>query len=460
MGAPTTVVAPAGTIVGRADGGVRRFLGIPFAETPTGPFRFERAVRRGPLGVFDAGFHGATPQRIALFETTTIPEPSIAGDDILTLSVVAPEHGAGPLPVLVWMHGGGFLAGSPASPWYDGRSFARDGVVVVTLSYRLGIEGFAPLEGGTANLGLWDLLLGLEWVRDNIEAFGGDPARVTIAGQSAGGGAVLALLASPLTAGLFSAAISVSGGDFAFEVSSVHPLVERVAAHVGVPATREGFCTVSDEDLQRAMLSVRQPDEGLTLGPTIGDELVPESVTAGLARFNLDVPLLLGATGDEFDSAWSAEEPDRPVLSAEERAAARAAGSRITDSLFRSAVPRVARARAGADTWSYTFEWPSPLTGGSSHCIDLPFFFDVLDAPGVTEALGENPPAALARDLHADMARFVTTGAVEWPRAAGELGDSSRLYSAEGAGNEVITGAYDPVTSAPQVQVEQVRGEQ
>ncbi len=196
---------PAGMIVGRGDGRVRRFLGIPYAEAPVGELRFAAPAPRGRFTEpFDASRHGATAQRVPLFPVTTIPEPSIPGEDVLNLSITAPGA-AGPFPVLVWIHGGGFLAGSQASPWYDGPAFARDGVVCVTVGYRLGVDGFGPLDDVPANLGLRDLLLALDWVRENIAAFGGDPDRVTIAGQSAGGAAVLALLSSPFGAGRFHA---------------------------------------------------------------------------------------------------------------------------------------------------------------------------------------------------------------------------------------------------------------
>ena len=133
-----------------------------------------------------------------------VPEPVIPGDEILNLNVWTPELApAQPLPVLVWIHGGGFFAGCSANPWYDGASFAQHGIVMVSLNYRFGAEGFLEIEGATSNRALRDWLAALEWIRDNIAAFGGDPARVTVMGQSAGGMAVSALLATEASAGLF-----------------------------------------------------------------------------------------------------------------------------------------------------------------------------------------------------------------------------------------------------------------
>ncbi|MET7331034.1 carboxylesterase family protein [Nonomuraea sp. NPDC005650] len=450
-GEPVTVHAPAGTIIGRRAGRVRRFLGIPYAEAPTGERRFAPPVPRGRLPEpFDASRHGATAQRVPLFATTTIPEPSIPGDDVLNLGVVAPapdddrDDDCGPFPVLVWIHGGGFLAGSPASPWYDGRAFARDGVVCVTVGYRLGVDGFAPLDGVLPNLGLRDLLFALDWVQENIAAFGGDPDRVTVAGQSAGGAAVLALLSSPAGGGRFHRAVSLSGGVFDVGPDSAGGLLERLGHRLGVPPTRAGFAARTVEQIQRAVIDLRDErggGDGLVLAPCAGDDLLPVPIVGGLTAHGHDVPVLLGATGDEFDGG----------LGQEARAAARAAGTRLTDVLFRSACARTAAARrqAVAGTWLYSFEWPSPVLGGAAHCVDIPFFFDVLDAPGIAPALGPNPPAELATLMHADLVGFVRGQEPAWARATGALGDPAREYGRPGAALAAdTTGVFDPVVGA------------
>jgi carboxylesterase type B len=350
--------------------------------------------------------------------------------------VTAPVDRAG-CPVLVWIHGGGFLAGSPASPWYDGRSFAHAGVVTVTVGYRLGVEGFAPLDDVPTNLGLRDLLLALDWVRDNISAFGGDPGRVTLAGQSAGGGAVLALLSSPAARGRFQRAVSLSGGFFEVAVATARDFLERLGDRLAVPPTGDGFARRTREQLQWGVRDLRD-DEALVLGPSVGDDILPVPLVDGLTVHGHDVPLLLGATGDEFDCPTTPE-------------SARAAGTRVTDTLFRAACPRAARSRrdAAAGTWLYSFEWPSPVLGGAAHCVDIPFFHDVLDAPGVTDALGPNPPAELATLMHADLVGFVRGQGPAWARATGGLGDPAREYGRPGAALAVdTTGVFDPVARA------------
>lgn len=150
----------------------------------------------------DALRYGATspqPDR----GTTIIPEPVIAGDNELNLNVFTPDLGGARLPVLVWIHGGGFFGGGNASPWYRGSAFARDGVVLVSINYRLGAEGFLELPGAPTNRAVRDWVRALEWVQENIEGFGGDPGKVTIAGQSAGAAACATLLAVPAARGLF-----------------------------------------------------------------------------------------------------------------------------------------------------------------------------------------------------------------------------------------------------------------
>ena len=181
------------------------FLGIPFAQAPVGDLRFAAPVPPEPWeGIRDALEYGATAQR-GDPGITLIPEPSVPGESTLNVNVFTPAPGEtdAALPVLVYIHGGGYTAGSPASPWYDGRAFNRDGVVTVSVSYRLGFDGFGHIPGAPSNRGVRDWIAALEWVRDNIAAFGGDPSRVTIAGQSAGGGAVLTLLGMPAAQHLF-----------------------------------------------------------------------------------------------------------------------------------------------------------------------------------------------------------------------------------------------------------------
>ena len=210
----TTVTTRYGMVSGTpAADGVTRFLGIPYAASPTGPLRF--AAPQQPTawtGIRECTAFGATPPKpdyLAPFDTL-LPEQNIPGDDWLTLNVWTPDL-AGRAPVMVWIHGGAFANGNSAVPMYDGRAFARDGVALVTINYRLGIDGFALLPDAPPNRGLLDQVAALEWVRNNIAAFGGDPDNVTIFGESAGAMSVTTLLGMPRARGLFSRVIAQSG---------------------------------------------------------------------------------------------------------------------------------------------------------------------------------------------------------------------------------------------------------
>jgi len=429
---------PAGTIRGRSDGGVARFPGIPFAEAPVGSLRFQATERRGSfIEPFDAFDLGATPQRGRPYPRTVIPEPSIPGDDILSLNIWAPERAAGsdvPLPVLVWIHGGGYLAGSPASPWYEGSAIARGGVVFVSVSYRLGVEGFGLIDGG-ANRALLDWVTALEWVRDNIGAFGGDAGRVTVGGQSAGGGAVLTLLGTPSARPLFSRAFAMSPIDASLSADLAAGIAGTLASDLGIPPTSAGFATVEPEALQGAAIALAQSGGEATMlpfAPVHGVDPLPMDVRRALHTHGRDKPLLIGSTSDEFDSP---------------RVQQVSPSGRVTDWLFRAVVPRTARARASgsAATWLYSFEWVSPVFGGAAHCTDIPYFLGT--TARAEAALGPDVPDSLARTMHADLVAFVHGEELPWPPGAGRQGDAVRVYGspASDTGSSIVAGGYDDV---------------
>lgn len=459
-----TVTTAAGAVRGAPHPQGAAFFGIPFAEAPVGDLRFA-APRRvtGWEGVRDALRPGPTPQRRPFGPVTTIPEPSFPGDATLNVNVFTPAAGdtAAGLPVLVWIHGGGFFAGSPSAPWYDGRSFARDGVVTVSVSYRLGFDGFGWIDGAPLNRGVLDMIAALEWVQENIRAFGGDPSRVTIAGQSAGGAAVLTLLTSPRTAGLFQAAISESG-----PMPGVRPdVAERggraFAAACGVSPDVAGWRTLGeDEILDRqpeflnsatapspasttdeliAAIGDADAEMGLLFSPVMdGDAVAADPRGALSSGHGAALPLLLGSTRDEF--SFPSPIPEADVV-ARLRAAGvdeeslsgflsdvaatgsdRAHSRLVTSQLFRAAVLTVAdeRRTVAADrTWLYDFAWRSPVTGTAAHCFEIPFAWDLLDADGVDVQFGDHPPQELADRMHADWLSVIREGRAPW-RAIGD----------------------------------------
>jgi para-nitrobenzyl esterase len=436
--------------------GVRRatgfaFRGIPYARPPVGELRFAAPIPPAPwTDVRECTAYGPTAQLEPIAPVTTIPEPSIAGTDYLNLNVFTPDPSPhAKLPVLVWIHGGGFVAGSPASPWYDGAAFNRDGVVLVSLGYRLGVEGFMPVDGAPDNRAVLDWIAGLTWVRDNIAAFGGDPDRVTVAGQSAGGGAVWALMAAPSARPLFRAGICQSGVvTQPIERASAVAGAAAFTARTGVPATVAALRDLSRDRLQQLQKMVPKAGPGnsgtdaLQLVPVADGVLIPESTAQLLVSGHSgEIPLLLGFTRNEF-AMGSAEITDATAPAALARlhidAAAengyRAAypgynagqlvGQIVSDLAIRAPSYRLAEdhARRGRPTWLYEFGRPSTASGGyhgmAAHCLDIPFAFDLLDAKGVTDVEGADPPQALATEMHSAWVAFVRDGdpGPKWPR--------------------------------------------
>ena len=494
MATPTLVTTDAGRVRGfwRTRGGRRSaaFLGIPYAAAPVGALRYAAPAPVAPwTGVRDATVYGATPHR-SDDGLTLIPEPSIPGDETLNVNVFTPDPtGQGPkLPVLVYIHGGGFTSGSPASPWYDGAAFNRDGVVTVTVAYRLGFDGFGTIEGAPANRGVRDWLAALEWVQRNIAAFGGDPTRVTLAGQSAGGGAVLTLLGMPGAQHLFHAAISISGAIADVAPARAAAASRRLAALAGVAPTREGFSSVPEEHLWKLQQAAGRPEdagiltavrellhEGLPWGPVVdGDLLTQPTVEALAAGVGADKPLLLGTTDDEFTMVTDGLRavlrflpPSLPLMlflpgrarrraylaanrPVRRRGSAATVGRFVTDRLFRSLVLRVADARAGAaavagaaaaPTWTYSFSWPSPTRRWALHCLDVPFWFDCLDAVGVADVAGTAPPPALAAAMHGTAVAFVRDGDPGWMPWSEQPG-TTRVFGGPASAPDVFSDGY------------------
>ncbi|WP_240642119.1 carboxylesterase/lipase family protein [Microbacterium sulfonylureivorans] len=467
-----------------APGSSAAFLGIPFAKAPVGELRFGAPVPPDPwTGVLDATRYAATAQR-GDPGITLIPEPSIPGDATLNVNVFTPVPGEADaaLPVLVWIHGGGFISGSPASPWYDGRAFNRDGVVTVTLSYRLGFDGFGHIPGAPSNRGVRDWLAALEWVQENVAAFGGDPSRVTIAGQSAGGGAVLTLLGMPAAQHLFHSAWALSSAIADVSPERARTLSAKLANLAGVAPTREGFASVPEERLHELQEQASSPDDpnplagilmllqdGLSLGPAIDGDLIAQPTLESLrSGVGADKPLVLGATDDEFtmvtDSAkgklrfvpasvaLTKLQPTKAIRRAylaanaaqRRKGTAAVLGRYVTDVVFRSAVVRIAEVRGDATTWVYRFAWSSPKQGWAMHCLDVPFWFDCLDAEGVPEIAGDAPPRRLAAAVHGAVVGLIRDGDPGWPAWAIQPG-ATRVFGGEASRPDVDADGYASV---------------
>ncbi|MER7450626.1 carboxylesterase family protein [Nocardia beijingensis] len=392
------VHAPAGTLRGVISGPVTAFRGIPFG-------RAARFAGPGPAttwnGVRDALRPGpASPQPRSRLERVMGPGSALdRSEDCLALNVWTPG-GAG-LPVLVWLHGGGFSSGSGAESWYDGSLLAERGrMVVVTVNYRLGALGYLYLgpEFGPANVGLLDQIAALRWVRENIAAFGGDPRRVTLAGQSAGALSALALLRNPDGAGLFRQVILHS------TPTGVPPYAPAEAAGIGQqllealrlhPDKADRLRTVSIGRLLAAQGELaRRRAVPLDVTPPfqlVAADGVSADPVAGLPD---DVPMLVGTTRDEARAFF----PDGPA--------------ELTERFF------------GLDglctrsAFAFRFDWSPP---GSlflaCHCIDLPFVFGRLAAWRAAPMLDGANLADLRRltlRVQQAWAAFVHTGDPGW----------------------------------------------
>jgi para-nitrobenzyl esterase len=208
----TIVATTGGPVQGREKDGIFDFRGIPYAAPPVGELRFRPPQPVEPWAdVRDVTRFGPmAPQNQGAMEAMFGAPPRPMDEDCLTLNVWTPGCDDAKRPVMVWIHGGAFLYGTGATPWYDGRTFARNDVVLVTINYRLGALGFLHVDG-QGNNGILDQVAALEWVRDNIAAFGGDPGNVTAFGESAGAMSVGTLLGLPAAKGLFVKAIPESG---------------------------------------------------------------------------------------------------------------------------------------------------------------------------------------------------------------------------------------------------------
>jgi para-nitrobenzyl esterase len=470
-----------GAVRGRVTDGVAAFKGIPYAAPPFGPNRLDAPAPPEPwTGIRDAHVLGPTapqgPYRQPFDKL--LPNPVIPGEDCLNLNVWTPEPGPAGLPVMVWIHGGSFANGSGAVPTYDGSRFARDGVMCVTLNYRLGVEGFAHLPGAPANRGLLDQVAALHWVRENAAAFGGDPDRVTIFGESAGAMSVASLLAMPGARGLFRRAVAQSGaGHHAISPATAGKVAAMLAARLGVAATREALAALPVARVLEAQLAVseearlhRDPARWgevalntMPWEPVVDGEVLPrrpfDAIAAGASA---DVDLLVGTTADE--QRLFLVPNDLIDLVTEAQLGAAAAGYGLaTDSLaaYRESrpdatsgdllaavggdwmfrIPAIRLAEAHGRCHVYEFAWRSPLFGGrlgACHYLDVGFVFDRL---GPDRALaGSEPPQGLATAMHRTWASFARTGDPGWPpyerdrRTTMVFDERCRLVEDPGAG--------------------------
>lgn len=458
-GAPIEI--DGGAIRGRVDGSIVRFFGIPYGAPPE---RFE--LPRPPIsweGVHDMDDPGpAAPHRIKPFpivDPTPLVGPGSDGrdGDYLRLNVWAPKDANG-APVMVFIHGGGFVGGCKDAAVHDGSAFAASGIVCVAINYRMGIDGFLPVPGAPTNLGLRDMIFALEWVRRNIARFGGDAANITVFGESAGAMAIADLVTSPLAKGLFARAIIQSGhGAMVREIDVAQQLVRKLAKVLRIAPDVDGFRGVSHAAAMDAIEKVakpwavdlrgsdgREPVYGISrFIPVYGDDVLPEKPVDALRKgAGRDVEIVIGTNAEEMNLYFVPTGVRKKIggllarwLLGRSHPQAKAVlkaygykqkgvrpGEALTDAMndlvFRWPARQYAAAHQGK-TWMYEFDWRSPACDGelgACHGIEMPFVFKTLPSvTGPRGLAGMDPPQALADRVHELWAGFAKGRAMPWP---------------------------------------------
>ena len=440
-----------GEVQGLAAGGIVSFQGIPYAAPPVGDLRW-----RPPMAPATwSGVRPADRPGAICIQPPANGDPGVGplpmSEDCLTLNVWAPE-GADGLPVMVWIHGGGYNNGSGTAALYDGSNLARRGVVVVTINYRLGRLGFfdhPALAAGRAddepagNYGVMDQIAALAWVRDNIAAFGGDPGRVTIFGESAGGAAVTQLMIAPATRGLFHAAIVQSGLGRQRSALLAEDRPGRPSTQtLGIQFARSVGLAQPTADQLRALPAERllspmpafYSDNLIVDGRVLREDVV-QSFAAGRQA---SVPLIIGTNSAEFwwirpSDAGAYGRLDDAMSDAEYDALVAAYGGQdgydahvVSDLVFNEPARHLIRLhlRAGHPAWLYRFDVvpdsnPEP-SGGATHASERPYVFDNLHTVGRPLQARDQAAANLMADYWTSFARAggpVSQNGPDWPPA-------------------------------------------
>ncbi len=455
-----------GQVRGRTEDDVAIFRGIPFARPPVGGLRFAAPRPADPWdGVRNAAAFGPPPPQ-STFGLSPVPPaaPGADPDDWLTVNVFSPDLGAAGLPVLVWIYGGAFRSGASSQPDYDGTLLTRQALVVVTFNHRVGVEGYAFLPGVPANRALLDQVAALRWVRENIAAFGGDPDRVTVFGESAGAGAIAALLVMPAAAGLFRGAIAQSVPATFFSSALAADVTAAIAAEARLPATAEAFAVTDPARLAAAADAVRPAGylsrwgrvahTSVPFSPVVDGEVLPDvpwrAVAMGTAR---SVDLITGHNRDEFRLFTELSGQRGQITAEAARHALRGLApqdegkdgkdGKDGETAYREAYPGAdpetlfelvnsdwlfrmpslhlaqAHAAAGGRTFLYELSYPASAGGlGACHALDVPLVFGVYTGIG-RMLFGPEPPASAVRLgnlMRAHWAAFAADGDPGWPR--------------------------------------------
>lgn len=456
---PTRTRLDDGSVLeGTLEEGVAVYRGVRYAQPPFGALRFQPPEPMPAwIGVKPAlAFAPASPQ------AARQPGAAMFGaEDCLALNVWTPEDAGSGCPVMVWIPGGAYMRGDAADPVYDGAAFAKQGIVFVSVNYRVGVDGFMAMPGAPANRGLLDQIAALHWVQKNIAAFGGDPSRVTAAGGSAGAGAIACLMGMPSTERLFGKVILQSPSLATHTAEEADVAAAAIAALLGVPLSREAISAVplpvlvatlkrlaDDPSLRktfgfntRNFFPIRAVVDGETLtAPPL--QAMANSWAVRSANFSV----LVGCNREEMRLYAVPTGAIERTTEEELREFARDAGmseqvvslysvdpvtgfrctpgealcAMQSDYFYRMPARKIARSASasGSSAYLYEFEWRSHRCEGrlgAAHGLEIPFVFDRLATSAGAEITGPHAPAALAQVMHDCWVRFVKEGRPDWP---------------------------------------------
>lgn len=446
-----TVVTAFGAVAGRTENGVASWKGVPFAEPPTGQFRWRAPRPAKPWkGVRQATAYGHDCMQLP-FPSDAAPLGTQPSEDCLTLNVWKPAEAKTKLPVIVWIYGGGFVNGGSSPPTYSGEPLARQGVVFASFNYRLGRFGaFAhpqltkadPDSGLLGNYGYMDQLAALKWIKANIAAFGGDPANITIIGESAGGASVNMLVTSPMAKDLFQRAVVMSGGDSTASGGADLAAAEQAglafAAGKGVAAEDRQALTklraLSGEqivdELNLATPAAAKVGAGAFTGPFSDGKLAVDFAKAYKSGAFSHVPMIIGATSADIGG------PTGYMV-----AGARRGAGVVADQ--------------GVPTWTYRFSYVARSIGktGAQHASDIPYFLDTTAVKYGDKTAPDD--IAMGKTISAYLVNFARNGDPNgpslptWPRYD-RAGDQLMDFSEEGraiATKDPLAAQIDAATS-------------
>lgn len=446
-----------GQVEGALEGNCEVYRGIRYAMPPVGALRFEapHPVKAWQGVITALEFAPASPQ------APRAEGQSVFGDmDCLALNIWCPANTGAACPVMVWIPGGAYMRGNSSDPIYDGAAFARHGIVFVSFNYRVGIDGFMQIPGAPANRGLLDQIAALKWINEHIEQFGGDPAQITVAGGSAGAGAISCLLGIPEAGGLFSQVILQSPSVATQTLEEADVASAAIAHLLDVKLDRKSLAAVP---VAQAVAAVQRLAENPELRRSMGfssrnffplravvdGQLLRKAPVHALRDYwktaEFKPALLVGCNKEEMrlyavpDAAMdrvtqsqldefmsdcgvsreSAQTLQRRLADQGRHGPGEILCALQSDYFYRMPARQIASdaAAAGAPVYLYEFEWESTRYGGvlgAAHGLEIPFVFDNLATESGREVTGVGAPEKLAKTMHSAWVQFVKRGSDVW----------------------------------------------